>query len=153
MSDQNETQESGAAATATTPLLPPEEPEAKVESTTPARSQSPQPAPQTPAPASPVAQASEAPAPESQPAPAPAAPVSPAKQRPVSAISNPPATIIANEYKFVHQRIPAKEGKLRFLLPVLLLGFQVVFIVLFAIFGNYANVTDADKATKNYSRK
>ena len=151
MSDQNEAQESGAAATATTPLLPPEEPEAKVESTTPARSQSPQPAPQTPAPASPVAQASEAPAPEPQPAPA--APVSPAKQRPVSAISNPPATIIANEYKFVHQRIPAKEGKLRFLLPVLLLGFQVVFIVLFAIFGNYANVTDAEKATKNYSRK
>lgn len=56
---------------------------------------------------------------------------------------------LSNEYRFVHQRIPPREGKLRFLLPILLLGFQVVFIVLLAIFGHYANDGN-DKIARTY---
>ena len=59
---------------------------------------------------------------------------------------------LSNEYRFVHQRIPPREGKLRFLLPILLLGFQVVFIVLLAIFGHYANDGN-DKIARTYPRK
>ena len=63
-----------------------------------------------------------------------------------------PGQTLSNEYRFVHQRIPPREGKLRFLLPILLLGFQVVFIVLFAIFGHYANDGN-DKVSRTYPRK
>jgi len=50
----------------------------------------------------------------------------------------------------VHHRIPPREGKLRFFLPVLLLTFQVIFIVLFAVFGSYSNGS-LDKKTNHYA--
>ena len=100
MSNQNETQEASVAVT--TPLL----------SATPASDEPSSPtkaAPLTPTQLSPSAKAA-----------------SPAKTnpRPVSMASNT-APVISSEYKFVHQRIPPREGKLRFFLPVLLLTFQV----------------------------
>jgi hypothetical protein len=72
----------------------------------------------------------------SQSAAAAAAPVSPA----------PAAAPVTNEYRFVHQRIPIKKGNLKFLLPILLLVFQVLFIVLFGVFGDY----NATQSLKNY---
>ena len=126
MSDElNESQEAAgaqAAATATTPLLSP-----SVEET---------PTPDTAA----IAAA------PSTPNKVSGSPVK-ASSRPVSAVLNGPAAVVAavsappaisSEYKFVHQRIPPREGKLRFFLPILLLSFQVLFIVLFAVFGSYS---------------
>ena len=64
--------------------------------------------------------------------------VSQPKENNASAVVSPAPNPVTNEYRFVHQRIPNKTGKLKFLLPVLLLTFQVLFIVLFAVFGDYA---------------
>jgi len=64
-----------------------------------------------------------------------AEPTTPSKKRPTSTVQ---VTTLSNEYRFVHQRISAHHGKLKFLLPGLLLLFQVAFIVLFAVFGNYS---------------
>jgi hypothetical protein len=61
----------------------------------------------------------------------------------------PPAVTLPSEYKFVHQRIPAREGKLRFLLPALLIGFQVVFIILFAFFGSYQDAPSANETLRD----
>lgn len=96
-------------------------------------------------PSSPNKAAATAAAPASPGAVAVAAPASPSKQAAASpapaAAANPQP---ANEYRFVHLRIPLREGKLRFLLPALLLAFQLVFIVLFAVFGHYqAEAADA----------
>lgn len=104
-------------------------------------------APTTPLlpPSSPTANAGEA---NNSPAKTTA---SPAKSRPISTVSTTPAPpIITNEYKFVHHRIPPREGKLRFFLPVLLLSFQVLFIILFALFGNYS-AGSLEKKTNHYA--
>lgn len=50
-----------------------------------------------------------------------------------------------NEYRFVHQRIPLRTGNLKFLLPALLIGFQLFFIILFAVFVNYSDNADNSK--------
>lgn len=50
-----------------------------------------------------------------------------------------------NEYRFIHQRIPPKTGSLKYLLPILLIGFQIIFIVLFALFANYSDKTNNAK--------
>jgi hypothetical protein len=44
---------------------------------------------------------------------------------------------LSAEYRFVHQRIPQHTGYQRFLMPILLLTFELAFIVLFAVFANY----------------
>lgn len=54
------------------------------------------------------------------------------------------APVLSNEYKFIHQRIPPRQGKLRFFLPSILILFQVVFIVLFAFFGSYKEVSESE---------
>ena len=46
---------------------------------------------------------------------------------------------ISAEYRFVHQRIPLRLGNERFLLPIILILFEVIFIVLFAVFANYSS--------------
>lgn len=85
---------------------------------------------------------------------APAAPNSPTKsasspskqaqeQRPLS-------QTVTNEYRFVHLRIPPRDGKLRFLLPILLLVFQLIFIVLFALFANYSNDVETSSKLNKY---
>lgn len=80
-----------------------------------------------------------------------ASPAQVQRSRPLSTVSNQtPAPVITNEYKFVHQRIPPREGKLRFFLPVLLLTFQVIFIVLFAVFASYS-VGPLEKKTNHYA--
>jgi ammonium transporter Rh len=66
--------------------------------------------------------------------------------RPLSAVSaqkgdSASAAPAQNEYRFVHQRIPNKQGKLRFFLPIILLSLQVLFIVLFALFVEYDNTS------------
>lgn len=71
-------------------------------------------------------------------------------ERPLSAMSQSVAQSPSNEYRFVHQRIPPRDGKLRFLLPVLLLGFQIIFIVLFALFGNYSSSSQSDQLGLKY---
>lgn len=79
-------------------------------------------------------------------------PTKSASEQPVNSPSAEQAPI-SNEYRFVHQRIPPKEGKLRFLLPALLLGFQVVFIVLFAVFGNYSSSVQNEPLNPKYPSK
>lgn len=59
--------------------------------------------------------------------------------------SNHQANDQPNEYRFVHQRIPLRSGNLKFLLPILLIGFQVLFVVLFALFVNYSDKADNSK--------
>lgn len=66
-------------------------------------------------------------------APEAAGPASPGSKQ-----ERPLSQAVANEYRFIHFRIPPREGKLKFVLPILLLSFQLIFIVLFALFGNYA---------------
>lgn len=70
-------------------------------------------------------------------APAPASPSKQAVNTTTDAAAAPVSPQPVNEYRFVHLRIPRRDGKLRFLLPVLLLAFQLVFIILFAFFGHY----------------
>jgi hypothetical protein len=84
-------------------------------------------------------------------APATAAPVSPSAVSPSSKQERPLSQTVANEYRFVHLRIPPKEGKLKFLLPILLLKFQLVFIILFGLFAEY-NVNETYSQSK-YPRK
>lgn len=62
--------------------------------------------------------------------------------RPLSPMSN-------QEYKFVHQRIPPRKGPTRFFLPVILLTFEVIFIVLFGVFGSY--YTGDDQKTNHFT--
>lgn len=69
-----------------------------------------------------------------------ASPASPSKQE------RPLSQTIANEYRFVHLRIPPKEGKLKFLLPVLLLNFQLIFIILFGLFADYNTKEENNQA-------
>ena len=85
------------------------------------------------------------------PAKTPSSPTKPASPAPAAAPASPtaaktteqpaserPVSQNVNEYRFVHLRIPPRSGKLRFLLPILLLVFQLVFIILFAFFANYS---------------
>lgn len=85
----------------------------------------------------------------------PGSPIKVATERPLSAApqsgpASPAAAPAAaagptDEYKFVQLHIPTKEGKLKFLLPILLLVFQVLFIVLFAVFASYKKSPDTSK--------
>jgi hypothetical protein len=64
------------------------------------------------------------------------------------------APTLSNEYRFVHQRIPAREGNLRFVLPGLLIAFQLAFIVIFSIFGSYSvSSRSGDLLSEQISRK
>jgi len=60
---------------------------------------------------------------------------------------------LPNEYRFIQQRIPPKNSLLRYALPVLLLGFQVVFIILFAFFGQYTMSKPSDSVNEQEARK
>jgi ammonium transporter Rh len=85
---------------------------------------------------------------QGQASPTPAAAAAPATTDEGSKlVANAPT--LSNEYRFVHQRIPPRQGKLRFLLPILLLSFQVLFIVLLAIFGSYKG-DDRAKVSSTY---
>jgi ammonium transporter Rh len=70
-----------------------------------------------------------------------------ASPKPVSpgAEGNAAATL-SNEYRFVHQRIPSRKGKLRYVLPGLLFLLQIVFIILFGVFASYGS---ADLSNSN----
>lgn len=59
---------------------------------------------------------------------------------------------LAAEYRFVHQRIPERTGSERFFLPTFLLTFQIIFIILFAFFGNYQS-DDKIKESNELVRK
>lgn len=58
-----------------------------------------------------------------------------------------------NEYRFIQQRIPPKDSHLRFVLPALLLGFQVIFIILFAFFGKYTTDSVTNNVSEQQARK
>ncbi len=60
---------------------------------------------------------------------------------------------LPNEYRFIQQRIPPKNSLLRYTLPALLLGFQVVFIILFAFFGKYTTNKPLDSVNEQDARK
>lgn len=60
---------------------------------------------------------------------------------------------LPNEYRFIQQRIPSKDSKLRFILPAILLGFQAVFIILFAFFANYSTKKSAADVNEHEARK
>ncbi len=60
---------------------------------------------------------------------------------------------LPNEYRFIQQRIPPKNSLLRYTLPALLLGFQVVFIILFAFFGKYTVNKPSDSVNEQEARK
>ncbi len=60
---------------------------------------------------------------------------------------------LPNEYRFIQQRIPPKNSNLKYTLPCLLLGFQIVFIILFAFFGKYNNETDSKEDKNKYTSK
>jgi hypothetical protein len=130
----SEQQDSSTAPTATTPLLPRED--AAADPASPSSRKAPQKSATASVTETHVVITSVSPGRE-QPAASPAA-------RPLSTVSQAPAP--ANEYRFVHQRIPIKQGNLKFLLPIILLLFQVVFIVLFGIFGDYNSI----QSLKNY---
>lgn len=44
---------------------------------------------------------------------------------------------LSAEYRFVHQRLQQHTGRQRFVMPVMLLVFELAFIVLFGLFANY----------------
>ena len=52
---------------------------------------------------------------------------------------------ITNEYKFIQQKLPYTPGNKRFILPILLLGLQVLFTVIIALF---AKLTDDEAPNK-----
>ena len=129
MSNQNEqVNESTAAPSATTPLLPrsdendTQKVELKVVQVSPGRQ-------------------------SGQASPAPAAATAATTDEGSKLVANAPT--LSNEYRFVHQRIPPRQGRLRFLLPILLLAFQVGFIVLVAVFGSY-RAEQRDKVASTY---
>ena len=57
----------------------------------------------------------------------------------------------ANEFHFVYQHLPSKDSKRRLLLPALLLVFQALFIVLFALFGDYNTASTKSPTNLSYS--
>jgi hypothetical protein len=64
-----------------------------------------------------------------------------------------PTTAVSAEYRFVHQRIPQHNGGQRFLMPIILLTFEIVFIILFAVFANYQSddvLKNSEDVTKKY---
>ena len=73
-----------------------------------------------------------------------------------NAIAKPPdsakpsvaSQFITNEYKFIQQKLPYTPGNKRFILPILLLGLQVVFTVIIALF---AKLTDDEAPNKKSS--
>jgi hypothetical protein len=58
-----------------------------------------------------------------------------------------------SEYRFIHQRIPEHAGnKQKIFLPIFMIALQVIFIILFAFFGNYdtSSGLNAVEAEKKY---
>jgi hypothetical protein len=63
---------------------------------------------------------------------------------------------LAAEYRFIHQRIPERTGSQKFFLPTFLLTLQVIFIILFAFFGNYESdetIKKSNDLTNKYPSK
>jgi hypothetical protein len=60
---------------------------------------------------------------------------------------------LTSEYRFIHQRIPEHAGnKQKIFLPIFMIALQVIFIILFAFFGNYdtSSGLNAVEAEKKY---
>lgn len=80
-------------------------------------------------------------------------PVEPATEKEAAVIEVKTVNTLPNEYRFIQQRIPPKNSNLKYTLPCLLLGFQIVFIILFAFFGKYNNETDSKEDKNKYASK
>jgi hypothetical protein len=80
-------------------------------------------------------------------------PVEPATEKEAAVTEVKTVNTLPNEYRFIQQRIPPKNSNLKYTLPCLLLGFQIVFIILFAFFGKYNNETDSKEDKNKYASK
>ena len=85
--------------------------------------------------------------------PPPPSSVEPATEKEAAVTEVKTVNTLPNEYRFIQQRIPPKNSNLKYTLPCLLLGFQIVFIILFAFFGKYNNETDSKEDKNKYTSK